>query len=72
MRPEDLVGTIREYQLDYWSSDWNGDELGMDEILVIGLYTVKETPEISYYIDTETGIILDAWVEDFQSYLESL
>lgn len=65
MRPEDLVGTIREYQLDYWSSDWNGDELGMDEILVIGLYTVKETPEISYYIDTETGIILDAWVEDF-------
>lgn len=72
MRPEDLVGTIREYQLDYWSSDWNGDELGMDEILVIGLYTVKENPEISYYIDTETGIILDAWVEDFQSYLESL
>lgn len=65
MRPEDLVGTIREYQLDYWSSDWNGDELGMDEILVIGLYTVKENPEISYYIDTETGIILDAWVEDF-------
>lgn len=65
MRPEDLVGTIREYQLDYWSSDWNGDELGMDEILVNGLYTVKENPEISYYIDTETGIILDAWVEDF-------
>ncbi|WP_202809283.1 hypothetical protein [Staphylococcus equorum] len=65
MRPEDLVGTIREYQLDYWSSDWNGDELGMDEILVTGLYTVKENPEISYYIDTETGIILDAWVEDF-------
>jgi len=28
------------------------------------MYSVKEKPDIQYYVDTETGIVLKWWVEE--------
>lgn len=41
-----------------WSSDWNGYEVGYDDIGVVGLYTVKDM-DIDLYIDMETMQILE-------------
>ena len=60
---EALIGTIVNYTKDHWSSDWNGDEVGFDDINVVGLYSVLDS-SISYYVDTETGYVLDAWTDE--------
>lgn len=57
-----LIGTIVDYTEDHWWSDWNGDEVGFDNVNVVGLYSVPDSP-ISYYVDTENGYVLDAWAE---------
>lgn len=46
-----------------WESDWSGDEVGFDDVCVVGCYTDDEE-NITYYIDTETGKILQAWHND--------
>lgn len=58
------VGDNRNYNNDNWLSDWNGDEVGFDEAQIVGMYSVKEKPDIQYYVDTETGIVLKWWVEE--------
>ncbi|MEX5935956.1 hypothetical protein [Mammaliicoccus sciuri] len=58
------VGDIREYYHDHWSSDWNGDEVGYDDISVVGLYVVKDSPDIHYYVNTETGEVLEVWYSE--------
>ena len=57
-----LIGTIVDYTEDHWWSDWNGDEVGFDNVNVVGLYFIPDSP-ISYYVDTENGYVLDAWAE---------
>lgn len=42
-----------------WSSDFNGNELGYDEIPVVGLYTWKTDFSVSFYINMETNEILE-------------
>lgn len=37
------VGVKREYNNDHWLSDWNGDEVGFDEIQIVGMYSVKKS-----------------------------
>ena len=59
----ELIGTTIDYTKDRWSSDWNGDEVGFDDVDVVGLYSVPDST-ISYYVDTETGYVLDAWVDE--------
>lgn len=59
----DMKGSIRDYVSDHWSSDWNGDEVGFPGVAVVGLYSVHDQP-IYYYVDTETGNVLEAWAED--------
>lgn len=54
------AGTICDYTQDHWSSDWNGDEVGYDDVLIVGLYRMRDG-NVDYYVDTETGIILEAW-----------
>jgi hypothetical protein len=44
-----------------WSSDWNGYEVGFPDVLVVGLYSLKENPNRYFYIDMETRDILDEW-----------
>lgn len=54
------VGDEVSYQDLHWSSDWNGDEVGYDDIPVVGLYSFKGT-EIYVYLNTEDGTILEIW-----------
>ena len=58
-----LIGTTVDYTKDHWSSDWNGDEVGFDDVNVVGLYFIPDS-SISYYVDTENGYVLDAWAEE--------
>lgn len=46
-----------------WSSNWNGYEVGYDDILTVGLYRLKGT-QIYFYINMETDNILEYWSED--------
>lgn len=46
-----------------WQSDWNGEELGYDDILVVGLYHIRDT-NTYVYLNTETGDILESWEMD--------
>lgn len=57
-----LIGTTVDYIKDHWSSDWNGYEVGFDDVNVVGLYSIPDST-ISYYVDTENGYVLDAWAE---------
>ena len=60
---EALIGTTVDYIKDHWSSDWNGDDVGFDDVNVVGLYSIPDTT-ISYYVDTENGCVLDAWADE--------
>lgn len=51
------------YNMLRWSSDWNGYEVGYDDIEVVGLYSVPNLP-IDVYIDAGTGKIIEAWSYD--------
>ena len=42
----------------HWRSDWNGDEVGYPDVLVVGLYT-SYALGCDFYIDTETGDVLE-------------
>ena len=44
-----------------WNSDWNGDEVGYDNIPVVGLYSVKG-------MDTENGQILEIFCSKDHEY----
>lgn len=57
--------TLRYNKELMWQSDWNGFEVGFDEIEVVGLYQLKDT-ELYFYIDYVKGKIVDAWIgEEF-------
>ena len=60
-----LIGTTIDYTKYHWSSDWNGDEVGFDDVNVVGLYFIPDS-SISYYVDTENGYVLDAWAEVYE------
>lgn len=52
------------YSKLHWWSDWSGDEIGYDEALVVGLYSLIDFPEIHMYIDVDNDVIIDVWVEE--------
>lgn len=52
------------YRALHWWSDWNGYEVGYPEIDVVGLYCLRDFPEIQIYIDAAEGRILEVWLED--------
>lgn len=55
-----------------WSSDWNGYEVGYDDIDVVGLYSFTldsdwidsdySDKEVNMYINTENGEVLETWI----------
>lgn len=56
-----ILSTIELINLA-WSSDWNGDEVGYPEVGVVGLYSQeRDDGSYSFYIDVETGKVLDFW-----------
>ena len=58
-----LIGTTIDYTKDRWSSDWNGYEVGFDDVDVVGLYSLPDST-ISYYVNVENGYVLDAWTDE--------
>jgi hypothetical protein len=57
----DIGITLRYNKELMWQSDWNGFEVGFDEIEVVGLYQLKDT-ELYFYIDYVKSKIVDAWI----------
>lgn len=50
-----------------WSSDWNGEDVGFDDVPVVGLYTQeRDDGDYSFYIDMETNDLLDFWKDDLE------
>lgn len=46
-----------------WESDWNGDEVGHDDVLVVGLYRLADT-NTYFYIDMEKHEIIEYWSDE--------
>lgn len=45
-----------------WSSDWDGHEVGYDNVNTVSLYTqCREDGEYNFYISAETYEVLDFW-----------
>lgn len=42
----------------HWQSDWDGSEVGYDDVLVVGLYQLRDT-DVYFYIDMENLVILE-------------
>lgn len=51
------------YEKLRWQSDWNGYEVGHDDIEAVGLYTLPDYP-IDVFIDCETGKIVEAFYNE--------
>jgi len=52
---------VLEFNKDLlWSSDWNGDEVGYDNVGIVGLYRLRDT-DIYFYIDMEENKILEGF-----------
>jgi hypothetical protein len=43
-----------------WQSDWNGYEVGYEDVEVVGLYGLKHS-DVHFYIDMDTLKILEAF-----------
>ncbi|AYP68330.1 hypothetical protein PQE75_gp149 [Bacillus phage vB_BcoS-136] len=43
-----------------WESDWDGEDVGYEDIHVVGLYRLANT-NVYVYIDMENMKILEAW-----------
>jgi len=53
----------------HWWSDWNGDEVGYDHILVVGLYGFEyKGKEYGVYIDVETMKALEVFDYEDEEY----
>lgn len=56
------------------SSDWNGEDVGFPESVVVGLYTSmnENGDELNLYVDYDTGEILDFWVnKNTEPYIDN-
>lgn len=53
------------YDKMHWHADWNGDEVGYDNVSVIGLYSIGD---MYMYIDIENDSIVEAWFYDEEDY----
>lgn len=58
------VVTLINYNNLYWWSDWDYSDLGFDGEGVIGLYQLKDYPEVKMYIDNDKNKILDVWLDN--------
>ena len=47
-----------------WQSDWDGEDVGHDDVNVVGLYKLSGT-NTYFYIDMETNQILEVLIDLF-------
>lgn len=48
----------------HWYSDWNGYEVGFDDVLVVGLYG-SEKLDCDFYINVESSEVLRVLPREF-------
>ena len=53
-----VAGEIIQFTALHWQSDWNGYEVGFDEVEIVGCYS--QGPH-NYYIDIENSMVLEHW-----------
>lgn len=59
----ELLGTIHLTDL-IWQSDWGGDEVGFDDVEIVGLYMqVHDDYSLFFYIDMDTNQILEIYAD---------
>lgn len=52
---------VLEYDKDLlWESNWDGHEVGFDDVAIVGLYRLKDS-NVYFNIDMSTNTILEAW-----------
>lgn len=57
------IGDTVDYTKMGWQSDWDGEDVGFDDVLIVGLYNDPNYEGVSYYIDMETDKILEVFTE---------
>lgn len=54
-----------------WSSDWDGEDIGEDDVNIVGLYMLKGS-DFGFYINMETDEVLEILYfgddEDFEEF----
>lgn len=53
-----------DYSKLHWCSDCYGEDIGNNEIEVVGLYILKDFPNIRMYIDIDREEIIKVWLEN--------
>ena len=53
------------YEQLYKWGEWSGEETGYNDVLTVGLYSLKYFPEINLYIDIENETVLECWNGSF-------
>lgn len=51
-----------------WQSDWEGYEVGHDDVEVIGLYSDPNNEKVDYYIDVETYKVVEVLIEGEEDF----
>lgn len=46
-----------------WQSDWDGEDVGFDNVSVVGLYSDPNSEGVMYHIDMDTNKILEILIE---------
>ena len=50
-----------------WSSDWDGEDVGYPESEIVGMYSQeRDDGHYRFYIDMDTGRVLDFWKDDME------
>ena len=53
-----------DYSKLHWCSDCYGEDIGKDEIDIVGLYILNDFPNIRMYIDIDKNEIIKVWLEN--------
>ena len=59
-------GVIEMFESLKWESDWSGDEVGFNDVDIVGLWTLILTDGrmVHMNIDYSTNTILDSWLNE--------
>jgi len=61
-----VVNWLLDYSNLHWIGDFMSDEIygeGVDDF-VVGIYNLKDFPEITLYINTEEGKIIEVFLDE--------
>lgn len=56
-----LIGDKVDVTILHWQSDWDGDEVGHEDTLIVGFYSSLDG-KVDYYIDMEENKIIEIFL----------